>query len=44
MPSGNHRYMASPIILPKAAPTLKMGMRLPVGTGKVEAMILKKNC
>jgi hypothetical protein len=44
MPSWNQRYMASPIILPKAAPTLKMGMRLPLGTANVEARMLKKNC
>jgi hypothetical protein len=44
MPSGNHRYIASPIILPKAAPTLKMGRRLPLGTARVEARMLNRNC
>lgn len=43
IPSGNHKCMASPIIRPKAAPILKIGIRLPVGTGKVEAIMFRKN-
>ncbi len=43
IPSGNHKYIASPTILPKAAPILKIGIRLPVGTGNVEASTFKKN-
>ena len=42
-PSGNQRYMASPIMRPNAAPILKMGIRLPEGTGSVDAKIVSKN-
>ena len=44
MPSGNQRCMASPMIRPKAAPILNIGMRLPDGTGRVEAKTVRKNC
>ena len=43
-PSGNQRCMASPMIRPKAAPILKIGIKLPDGTGRVEAKTVKKNC
>ena len=43
MPSGNQRCMASPMIRPKAAPILNIGMRLPDGTGRVEAKTVRKN-
>ncbi len=42
-PSGNHKCMASPIMRPKAAPILKIGIKLPDGTGKVEAKTVVKN-
>ncbi len=42
-PSGNQRCIASPMIRPKAAPILKMGIKLPEGTGKVDANTVKKN-
>lgn len=42
-PSGNQRCIASPIIRPKAAPILKMGITVPEGTGNVEAQIVVKN-
>lgn len=44
IPSGNQRCIASPMIRPKAAPILKIGMRLPDGTGRVEAKTVRKNC
>lgn len=43
IPSGNQRCIASPMIRPKAAPILKIGMRLPDGTGRVEAKTVRKN-
>ena len=42
-PSGNHRCIASPIMRPKAAPILNTGIKLPDGTGNVEANTVKKN-
>jgi hypothetical protein len=35
--------MASPIMRPKAAPILKIGITVPDGTGKVEAQMVVKN-
>ena len=32
------------MIRPKAAPILNIGMRLPDGTGRVEAKTVRKNC
>jgi len=43
-PSGNQSCIASPIIRPKAAPILKIGIKLPDGTGNVEANKVRKNC
>ena len=43
-PSGNQRCMASPMMRPNAAPILKIRIRLPDGTGRVEAKTVKKNC
>lgn len=43
-PSGNQRCMASPMMRPKAAPILKMGISTPDGTGSVEARIVSRNC
>lgn len=37
MPSGYKNTMSSPTWRPKAAPTLKSGMSIPEGTGRVEA-------
>lgn len=42
-PSGNQIFIASPMMRPKAAPILKIGIRLPDGTGSVEAKTVKKN-
>lgn len=42
-PSGNHKCMASPMMRPNAAPILKMGIKLPEGTGNVDANTVKKN-
>lgn len=42
-PLGNHRCIPSPINLPRAAPILNTGMKIPDGTGIVEATIEKKN-
>lgn len=38
-PLGNHNAIASPKILPKAAPILKTGMNIPDGTGTVELIM-----
>lgn len=43
-PVGYHMCISSPTSLPKAAPMLKTGMKLPLGTGIVELMIEKMNC
>ena len=37
LPRGNMMPMSSPIILPVAAPILKVGMTTPEGTGRVRA-------
>jgi len=42
VPIGNQSAMASPIIQPKAAPILKLGMRTPVGMGRVAVRMLRK--
>lgn len=42
-PCGNHRAIASPTVLPSAAPILKTGMKMPDGTGTVELMMEKMN-
>lgn len=42
-PSGNHMCIASPIMRPKAAPILNTGIKLPDGTGNVEASTVRKN-
>ena len=42
-PAGYQSAMASPTIRPKAAPILKLGMRTPVGTGRVAARMERKN-
>jgi hypothetical protein len=42
-PSGNQRCIASPMMRPNAAPILKIGIKLPDGTGRVEAKTVKKN-
>ena len=42
-PVGNHKAIASPTHLPRAAPILKTGMKIPEGTGTVEHMIEKTN-
>ena len=42
-PSGNHTFMPSPTMRPKAAPILNAGTKTPVGTGKVAANIDNQN-
>jgi len=42
-PSGNQRCIASPIRRPNAAPVLKMGIKLPEGTGNVDAKMVSNN-
>ena len=37
LPRGNMMPISSPIILPMAAPILKVGMTTPEGTGRVRA-------
>lgn len=42
-PNGNHKCMPSPTIRPRAAPILNTGIKIPDGTGIVDAIIEKKN-
>ena len=42
-PSGNHKCIASPTMRPNAAPILNTGIRLPDGTGSVDARIVSRN-
>lgn len=44
IPSGNQVFINSPMILPKAAPTLKTGTKHPQGTGSVVQIIAMKYC
>jgi hypothetical protein len=43
IPSFQYKLIPSPTNLPNAAPILKTGMKIPLGTGIVEVMIEKKN-
>lgn len=43
-PFGNHKCILSPTIRPIAAPILKTGIKIPDGTGIVDAIIENMNC
>lgn len=42
-PYGNQECMSSPTIRPNAAPVLNTGMKLPDGTGMVDAIMENTN-
>lgn len=44
IPLGNAMCISSPATLPSAAPILNTGIKLPLGTGIVDAIIEKTNC